>query len=73
MEKKERDFSGRPYPEQEWMLEHTWCANCNLADLGLIQPIEFEEDGKVFLEGLCRKCKNRVVSEIVEKDGPNNR
>jgi len=67
VKRKERNFSGRSKAEQEFMLENTWCGVCNAADLGLNKPFEYEEDEKIFVEGLCRMCGNRVVSEIKEK------
>lgn len=38
------------------MLENTWCNVCNAPDLGLKEPTEYEENGKTFIEDLCRKC-----------------
>jgi len=65
--KNPRIFSNRPDIEQEMLIVDTWCPVCQKADLGLSGPFEYEENGKVFIEGLCRKCKNRVVSEITER------
>jgi hypothetical protein len=46
----------------------TWCFTCNQADLGMIEPKEYEEAGEVFVEGKCRKCGNKIVTQIqVEK------
>lgn len=68
MGKKEKDFYVRDHIEQKMLMEDTWCDTCNEADLGIIEPAEFELDGKVYIEGTCIKCGNRVVSEIIVKD-----
>ena len=66
--RKNLDFSRRPWSERQWMLENTWCPGCAEADLGMTDPVEYEEDDQVFLEGSCSKCGGRVVSEIHDKD-----
>jgi hypothetical protein len=60
-----RDFSKRPPEEQRWFIEETWCEKCKLPDIGLLEPKEYEEDGKIYVEGKCKVCGNRVVNEIV--------
>lgn len=65
MTRKEHDYSLRSPFERSYFEEDTWCDICQAADLGLVDPHEFEEDGRVFIEGKCRKCGNRVVSEII--------
>ena len=68
MGRTERDFSAREPFLQKWMIDNTWCDVCQKADLGLINPIEYELDGKVFVEGSCRACGGRVISEVSEED-----
>lgn len=62
-----RDFQDRPPWLREWLVENTWCDSCNAADLGLDSPREYAEDGRIFVEGLCRKCGSTVRSEISER------
>jgi hypothetical protein len=50
------------------MLENTWCDKCQAADLGMTEPVEYENDGAVFVEGKCVRCASRVVSEVHERD-----
>ena len=52
------------------MVESTWCENCRLPDLGIENPMEFEEDGHVFIEGQCRICGRRLTTEIVDQRAP---
>lgn len=68
MSRTERDFSARPALEREWMLEHTWCDACAAADLGMDAPREYEEDGCVYVEGQCRRCRRRVCSRVENFD-----
>lgn len=65
MTKVERDFLAREPWEQRWLIENTWCDICNEADLGLFDPIEYEENNKIFIEG---KCGSRVISGIIENN-----
>jgi hypothetical protein len=46
----------------------TWCDSCFKSNLGMLNPIEYEEDGKLYLEGVCSRCGSQVVSEIIDKD-----
>jgi hypothetical protein len=57
----------RPEIERELLTDHTWCDVCEIADLGLEEPVEYSEDGHVFITGSCRKCGQSVTSEITEK------
>jgi len=68
MARTERDFAERSAQERDWMLQNTWCDACGEADLGMDAPREYEEDGRVYVEGKCRKCRRRVRSEVVERD-----
>ncbi len=66
--KKFRDFSLRDPEEQSDFLNTTWCNHCMEADLGMVDPVEYELEGRVFLEGKCRKCGSIVTTEIIEDD-----
>ena len=67
--KKAREFAARPAADQKWMLQNTWCDACGQADLGMTAPYEYEENTKVFLEGICNRCGGVVVSEVIEHEG----
>jgi hypothetical protein len=70
MTRKERDYSLRSQVERVGFEKDTWCDKCQEADLGLIEPREFEENDRIFIEGKCLSCGGRVVSEIIIKDVP---
>lgn len=61
-----RRFDERPASECEWLLTNTWCERCGEADLGMLAPIEYEENGIVFLEGRCKVCDAAIRSEVRE-------
>lgn len=63
-----RNFSDRGAEEQNWLVSNTWCDYCAKADVGLTQPIEYEENGQVFVEGKCARCGQRVVSFVNEQN-----
>jgi len=68
MTRTKRNYCLRPSFERSCFEEDTWCDHCQAADLGLVEPHEYEEGGRVFIEGKCRNCGGRVVSEIIIKD-----
>lgn len=63
-----RDFEARTELEKGWILENTWCDECDEADLGMTAPREYEEDGRIYVEGRCPRCGQRICSEIAVKD-----
>ena len=64
--KKQREFLARSQAEQQMLTEDSWCDVCEEADLGMRDPKEFEEDGKIVIEGFCRKCGNPIRNHITE-------
>ncbi|PTN55051.1 hypothetical protein [Stenotrophomonas panacihumi] len=62
--KRDRDFSARAPLDQAFVLQNTWCDICQEADIGLANPTEYEEDGRVFVEGACARCGNGIVTEL---------
>lgn len=63
----QRDFFARNRLEQEFICETTWCDTCGEADIGLLNPVEYEEGGRVFVEGACARCRGRIVTELTEQ------
>ena len=61
-----RNFKDRPADEQKWILKTTWCDICQAENLGMLDPVEYTEDGEIFVEGKCARCGNVVVSEVAE-------
>jgi hypothetical protein len=62
-----RDFWQRDQLDQSIICDNTWCNVCKQADIGLVQPNEYEEDGRIFVEGKCARCSTLVVTELTEK------
>jgi hypothetical protein len=62
-----RNFYQRGSSERSWMIESTWCGTCRLHDLGLENPVEFEEEGRVYVEGHCRICGETTLAEVVDQ------
>ena len=69
MSRVNRNFYRRDGAERDWMQESTWCNRCRLPDLGIDDPEEFEEDGRVYVEGRCRICRQTLTSEVVDQRG----
>lgn len=64
----ERDFNLRDEDEKKAFLEETWCDNCQEVNLGMKNPIEYEQNDIIFIEGKCRKCGNIILTEITEEE-----
>lgn len=63
-----RKFTDRNPDEQRWLTENTWCDACCEADLGISSPAEYEEKGRVFVEGNCSRCGARISSEVIVRE-----
>ncbi|MCY0967097.1 hypothetical protein [Parathalassolituus penaei] len=68
MERIERDFFARDAEDQEAFLTQTWCNDCGEADLGMVEPVEYEVEGVVVVEGKCKKCGASILTEIADDD-----
>ncbi|TBR41086.1 hypothetical protein CBF23_010780 [Marinomonas agarivorans] len=64
----ERSFTDRPQDEQEALLTYTWCNYCMEVDLGMQNVKEYQSEDRVWLEGDCIKCNNKVITEIDETE-----
>jgi len=62
----QRDFSARDRHERESLLANTWCNVCERADLGMTDPIEFENEEGSVLEGRCAVCGAPVETLLTE-------
>ncbi|MDF1762229.1 MAG: hypothetical protein P1U57_02370 [Oleibacter sp.] len=67
-ERTERDFNARDTEDQQAFLTQTWCNECMAADLGMKEPVEYEQDGVIYIEGKCVKCNAPVCTEIADDD-----
>lgn len=65
-ERIERDFYARTPEDQEAFLTQTWCNSCLEMDLGMVEPVEFEQEGVIFIQGKCAKCGDVVTTEIAD-------
>jgi len=61
-----RNFKNRSQEEQESFVSISWCDSCHASGLGMLNPVEFELNGKVYLRGECSRCKNNILSEIIQ-------
>jgi len=68
MARIKRNFGDRDAQDQRWLVANTWCDHCAKADLGLTEPVEYEEGGQILVEGKCKHCGERVVSRVSERN-----
>lgn len=68
MEIIERDFYARDKEDQQAFLTQTFCNTCLEMDLGMVEPVEYEREGVIFIEGKCAKCGDTVVTEIADDE-----
>jgi hypothetical protein len=62
-----RDFWQRDRVEQSIICDNTWCDVCQQADIGLVEPNEYEQNGRIFVEAKCARCATLVITELSEK------
>ena len=62
----QKDFSARDRLERESLLANTWCNVCEKADLGMIDPVEFEDGDGSVLEGVCVVCGAPIETLLTE-------
>jgi len=67
-ERISRDFLARDPEEQADFLHNTWCNQCRQVDLGMVNPVEYELLGRIFIEGQCSACGEPSITELVEAD-----
>ncbi len=67
-ERIERDFFARDEEEQKAFLEQTWCDNCMEVNLGMVDPVEYEQNEIVFIEGKCKRCGNVILTELTDEE-----
>ncbi len=66
MEREEIDFMQNPPEVREWLLVNTWCESCQEPDLGMRNPRQYQQGERMYVEGVCVRCGERVTSEILE-------
>lgn len=67
-EKEYFDFGQRSSEEQQSLLTHTWCDQCQKADLGMVNPQEYEQFGIRFVEGECKVCGEAIFTELSDDE-----
>ena len=70
-ERVELDFYLRTPEDQKAFLQYTWCQHCQEVDLGMTDPVEYELDGVIYIEGKCSKCGELVVTELQDDEDDN--
>lgn len=63
----ERQFDARPFDVQQDLLAQTWCNTCMEVDLGMRNAKEYESASRIWIEGECLKCGDKVITEIEEE------
>jgi hypothetical protein len=66
-ERIHRDFQVRTQKEKETFTKISWCNSCQASNLGMFNPVEFELNGRIFVEGDCPNCNGRIISEIIHQ------
>lgn len=59
-----RDFYERDEFQQYDVLKAVWCDECDAPNLGIEDPVEYEEGGIILLEGKCAQCGEEVIARI---------
>lgn len=64
----QKDLASRDLAERESLLAKTWCGVCEKADLGMTDPVEFEDGEGSVLEGHCAVCGGEIETLLTEVD-----
>ncbi|WP_286238224.1 hypothetical protein [Neptuniibacter halophilus] len=67
-ERIERDFNLRDADEKHAFLNETWCDNCQEVNLGMVDPVEYELNSIIFIEGKCAKCGSVILTELTDDE-----
>ncbi|MCP4594895.1 hypothetical protein [Neptuniibacter sp.] len=67
-ERIERDFNARDEDEKKAFLEETWCDQCQEVNLGMVEPVEYELNEIIFIEGKCKKCGSIILTELTDDE-----
>lgn len=67
-ERIERDFNARDEDEKKAFLEETWCDECQEVNLGMVEPVEYEMNDTIFIEGKCAKCGSIILTELTDEE-----
>jgi hypothetical protein len=62
----QKNFAARDPAERESLLANTWCGACEQADLGMTDPVEFEDGGDSVLERRCAVCRAPIETLLTE-------
>ncbi|MGK0474971.1 MAG: hypothetical protein ACJAYV_000622 [Oleispira sp.] len=63
----ERNFEDRTDEDKEAFLTQTWCNACQAADLGMVEPKEYELNGTIIVEGKCKTCSEVSLTEVADE------
>jgi hypothetical protein len=63
----EHNFEERTEEDKEAFLTQTWCNACQAADLGMVEPKEYELNGAIIVEGKCKKCGEVSLTEVADE------
>ena len=68
MKNKKRCFQLYDLLKENLFVEEVWCEKCKMSDFGIYGPHKYDVLDKKFIQGICRNCGAKVVSEVTHKD-----
>jgi hypothetical protein len=65
MEKQYLSFDVLNESDRDFFINDSWCDNCEKADLGIVDPKIYIADEKQYLEGVCKVCGQKQITEVI--------
>jgi hypothetical protein len=63
---KPKAFQERDEEERDELIAQVWCDTCGGPVRSLDEPVEYQGNGLVLLEGRCPECGEMVIMELAE-------
>ena len=65
MKKQYLSFDVLDESDKDFFINDSWCDYCEKADLGIIDPKIYILDEKQYLEGVCKICGHKQITEVI--------
>ncbi|MBH0077986.1 hypothetical protein I6F48_21105 [Pseudoalteromonas sp. SWYJ118] len=65
MKKQYLSFDVLDESDKDFFINDSWCDYCEKADLGIIDPKIYILDEKQHLEGVCKICGHKQITEVI--------
>ncbi|MCL1052182.1 hypothetical protein L2755_21540 [Shewanella abyssi] len=65
MKKQYLSFDVLDESDKDFFINDSWCDYCEKSDLGITDPKIYILDEKQYLEGVCKICGHKQITEVI--------